>query len=177
MNLSITTKALTTGREGMKMLTQARLKELLHYDRETGLFSWVVKRNGSRPTVGSVNSRGYLIIGIYGRVHSSHRLAWLYVTGSWPQLAIDHIDGNKTNNSWANLREASPAQNAANKGRPSTNTSGYKGVSWHKHHQKWQAQIRKDGKLRHLGEFDTAAEAHVVYCSAATELFGEFARS
>lgn len=88
---------------------------------------------------------------------------------------VDHIDGNPLNNCRDNLRIATHSQNLMNKGKQSTNTSGYKGVSWHKGARKWAAQIIVNGKRLYIGEFKTPEEAHVAYCEAAKELHGEFA--
>lgn len=89
---------------------------------------------------------------------------------------VDHIDSNPLNNRRSNLRLATRAQNGANQRKPSTNTSGFKGVSFHKQRKKWGANIRVNDKLRNLGYFDTPEEAHEAYKKAAVEAFGEFAR-
>jgi hypothetical protein len=89
---------------------------------------------------------------------------------------IDHRDGNGLNNQRHNLRPATHAQNMCNYKKPATNTSGYKGVTWHKQHAKWQAKIRVDGKRLSLGTFGSPEEAYAAYCKAANDLHGEFAR-
>lgn len=91
-------------------------------------------------------------------------------------VGADHIDGNGLNNTRANLRSASSSQNAFNRRIPSTNSSGFKGVSWHKRIRKWQAKIGCQGKVTYLGYFATAEEAARAYNAAARELFGEYAR-
>lgn len=91
-------------------------------------------------------------------------------------LDTDHIDGNGLNNRRANLRVATRSQNRCNTGKPCTNTSGFKGVSWHKHAQKWCASIGFNGKRRSLGHHDSPEAAHAAYVKAAAELHGEFAR-
>lgn len=88
----------------------------------------------------------------------------------------DHKDENTLNNRRSNLREATRSQNGSNRGRPSNNTSGFKGVSWHKHHCKWGAHIRVNWKLIHLGYFTKAEDAASAYATAAREYFGEFYR-
>jgi HNH endonuclease len=89
---------------------------------------------------------------------------------------VDHIDLNSLNCTRENLRLATVTQNAANARLYSTNTSGYRGVSFNKVQRKWQAKIRINGKLKHLGVFDSCEEAYEVYKIAAISLWGEFAR-
>lgn len=88
----------------------------------------------------------------------------------------DHENGVTLDNRRNNLRFATSSQNAMNRRKTSANSSGYKGVHWHKGHQKWCAQIKVNGKSIHLGYFDTPEEAHAAYCEAATRLHGDFAR-
>lgn len=165
----------------MRMLTQSRLRELLHYDPETGFFTRALTTTGIRPKVGDVaggvNCRGYWQIRIDGERYKAHRLAWLYMTGDWPKEQIDHINMDRSDNRFANLREATNIQNCANQRRPVNNTSGLKGVCWNKRLSKWKSQIRVNGKLHHLGYFDTAEAAHESYIDAAKKYFGEFARA
>jgi len=87
----------------------------------------------------------------------------------------DHINRNKLDNRRENLRVATNSQNTANASRSKSNTSGYKGVTWDKNRGKWIAQIKVDGKHKHLGRYETSKEAYTAYCNAAVEYFGEFA--
>jgi hypothetical protein len=152
-------------------LTRARLRELLHYDRDTGEFRrW--KRVGDEIQLGE--KAGHLEICIDERWYQAHQLAWRYVTGRWCRPLIDHCDGNGTNNRWTNLRRATPSQNTANSRRARTNTSGYKGVT--RHRRCWRAMICKNGRSIHLGTFATPETAHAAYVAAARKLFGKFAR-
>ena len=161
-----------------KKLTAKRLRELLHYDPETGVFRWVARgHNTTSGTVaGYLHKKGYQMIAIDGRQYRAHRLAWLYVHGFWPSDQIDHIDGIRHNNHIANLRQATNCQNCQNSKRPCNNTSGFKGASWHRQIGKWKAQIMVDGDKIYLGIFATAEEAHAAYCAAAVQHYGEFAR-
>jgi len=156
------------------------LRELLDYDAATGIFRW---RCGRRGTVrkgnvaGKVASRdGYVLIKIKGIDYRAHRLVWLHVHGNWPNLHIDHINGDVADNRLSNLREATDSQNLANSRRHRDNSSGFKGVT-KLPHGKWMARIRHHRKLFHLGTFDTPEMAHNAYVEAANKLFGEFARA
>jgi hypothetical protein len=94
-----------------------------------------------------------------------------------PGLEVDHVDGDGLNNRRCNLRPATSSQNKHNRGKGRNNTSGFKGVWWHKQHGRWAADIWLHSKKRFLGLFDTAELAHAAYCKAAAELHGEFART
>jgi len=121
-------------------------------------------------------SYGYRQIMIDYRLYLAHRLAWLYQTGAWPPDQIDHIDCDKGNNRFANLRLATNSQNQQNRGVRSDNTSGHKGVCWHRRDRKWSARIRHNGKTMHLGYFDTIEQASAAYASASLKYHGGFAR-
>jgi hypothetical protein len=155
------------------MLTQERLKELLHYDSESGVFTWVntnpYARNikpGDRAGCLDV-SKGYICIKVDGHKYKAHRLAFLYMTGSWPTEHVDHIDHIRSNNAWANLRESSLAENSRNRSMNSNNTSGYQGVSWHSTRKRWTTQIWIGGKQRTIGYFTDLGEAAEAYRIAA----------
>lgn len=160
------------------MLTQERLKQLVHYDPDTGLFTRAVSRTNSKAgdPVGHANATGYLRAYIDGRIYFLHKLAWLYVHGEWPAQCIDHIDLDKANNRIANLRPATASQNHANRRISRQNKTGFKGVHWCNHFKKYVAQITKNNKVKNLGYFRTPEEAHAAYCKAAFETHGEFAR-
>jgi len=162
----------------MVPLTQQGLKEILHYDMETGVFTWRKHRLRSREhsVAGTPFKGGYIRITIHRKPHMAHRLAWLYVTGSWPSCEMDHIDGDESNNAWANLREATRTQNNCNRGSHKNNRLGLKGV-YQVHDNRFVARIYIDGRSTSLGSFKTAEEAHAAYCNAAQKHFGEFARA
>jgi hypothetical protein len=162
-------------------LTAERLRDLLDYDPETGVFTNRVSR-GSTARAGQMagsrhNVLGYTYIFLCGRRYLAHRLAWLYMTGSWPSEDIDHANGEPGDDRYANLRVATASQNGMNSRRPRRNTSGFKGVRWRKREQRWCADIRQNGRTVWLGYFETPEEAHNAYCSAARRLFGDFARA
>lgn len=154
-------------------LTQARLKELLHYDPETGIFTRRIGSGGklAGSIAGSRDSCGYLQSKVDGRGHLNHRLAFLYTTGMFPPAHIDHINGVVDDNRWCNLRHTSRSENLHNQGEPRRdNTSGFLGVSWSKDKQKWRAQIKLHGRIYHLGYFDDPAVAHAAYLAAKDNL-------
>ena len=159
------------------IITQARLKELLHYDPETGHFTWRM-RVGARALAGQragcISNRGYVEIWIERRIYKAHRLAFLYMTGGFPPAETDHINRDRSDNRWANLRPATPLENSANKGLLRTNTSGYRGVTWFKPYQKWMARATIHGKSRFLGYFDAPEEASRVAEARRKEHHGEF---
>jgi hypothetical protein len=115
--------------------------------------------------------------GTYKRTELLHRevLSRKLERDLLPTEDVDHIDGDGLNNRRNNLRVATSAQNGRNRGAQRNNTSGYKGVGWDKSRQKWTAQIKVNGKQKHLGRFDTPEAAHKAYCEAADRLHGKFA--
>ena len=163
----------------MTKLTQKRLKELLHYDPDTGRFTWL-QITSTRVKVGSVagtrhTGTGYIYIGVDGKRYKAHRLAWLYVYGAFPSI-VDHKNLDGFDNRIDNLRECTQAQNACNTKIRSHNSCGLKGVTIQSNKKGWKAEIRLNHKRFHLGVFDTKEEAHEAYCAAAQTLHGEFAR-
>lgn len=152
------------------------LRRDLAYDPETGSFMWLTPR--PKIKVGSVAGtvqRGYWMIHFSGVDYHAHRLAWLHMTGEWPAGEVDHINRNRLDNRWDNLRDASRSQNIANVGLLSSNTSGFKGVSYNKLTGKWEAYIRAERRRFHLGLHLTPEEAAAAYDAAAIRFFGEFA--
>lgn len=157
-------------------LTQNRLMEVLRYDPATGLFGWLVKPN-RRIAVGQVAGcvkNTYVTIGVDGVLHYAHRLAWLYMTGDFPAGEVDHRNRIKHDNRWCNLREATGEQNNANKGVPSHNSSGAKGVSLCKRSGKWRAYVKKGRKSFSLGYYNSVSEAAKAASDAREALHGDF---
>ena len=140
----------------------------LEYDPISGVLKWKETGKGRRSDkiAGSINGNGYIQIRLAGTIYLAHRLAWLCVTGEWPENHIDHINGDRSDNRLINLREATPLENAQNNKLRSDNTSGFIGVSAHKASGKWTANIRVNGALRYLGLFDDLSEAKTAYLSA-----------
>jgi len=159
------------------MLSQQQLKELLHYEPITGVFTWLAStasRNKIGDIAGGKTSLGYTHIRIFGKLYLAHRLAWLYMTGCWPTKYIDHKNGTRDCNIWDNIRECTQSQNAFNVCARSNNKSGFKGVSFHKASNKWLASAKINGKSKHLGYFLTAENASAAYQSFAKMNHGEF---
>ncbi len=163
------------------MITQKELKSLLSYDEKTGIFTWLLPRINNKIKAGSVagalHHTGYLYIGINKKYYGAHRLAWLYVYGSFPNDMIDHINGNSIDNKIDNLRLSTNTQNQYNQKISKNNTSGIKGVCWHKVAQKWSARIRFNGKRIYLGLFENLELAELVINEARNKYHGEFARN
>lgn len=160
------------------MLTQQRLKELLHYNPETGVFTWKVWR-GDKAKVGTVagrqaHPRKQIQIRVDNVQHGAHRLAWLYMTGCWPKQYIDHINRNSLDNRFKNLREATPSQNEYNTAAHKDSTHKIKGVTLDKLSKTWFARIQIEGRRIYLGHFKTAIDAGVAYEQAAKKHHGEF---
>lgn len=163
----------------MSELTQARLNELLHYEPDSGVFTWLqLPVATARCIVGEAAgtmSHGYCRISIDGRPYQAHRLAFLWMTGLFPQLDVDHINRDRSDNRWSNLREASKPQNQANSGLNPYNTSGHKGVCWHRQSARWQAFWREGGKEINR-RFQELADAIACRQEAMKRIYGEFAR-
>lgn len=140
------------------------LRRLISYDPATGQFV----RMAPKALFGKVaapheQSCGYMQIVVNRRLYYAHRLAWLLMTGAWPASQVDHIDGDRKNNRFANLREASPSENQQNIKRKSNNTSGFPGVSWSNKAQLWKAQIGCNGRKKHISYRATPEEAYSDY--------------
>jgi hypothetical protein len=161
-------------------LTAERLRELVDYDPETGNFLWkaearsgfhgsaVMHRKGE--LAGTARKDGRTVIRIETRTYLAYRLAWLWMTGSWPVFEIDHIDGDATNDRFANLRDASRRTNQQNIRIPqrSKASSRFLGVYANKagYKKPWRSAITVDGKQKGLGYFYSEDEAYAAYVQA-----------
>jgi len=153
----------------------ALVLELLAYDPESGILTWrwrdrrhfrtdaSWKRWNTTYTgrpAGTLSTNGYLRVRIGRRTnYPAHHLAWAIMTGSWPTHRLDHRDHTRTNNRWANLREATALDNNRNAARRVDNASGATGVVFDKRRQRWRARIKFEGELQHLGSYDTKEKA------------------
>lgn len=155
-----------------------QLFDYLNYDPQTGVFTWKV--NAARgekigDIAGNVNHRGYRSIWINGLQFFAHRIAWAMSYGEWPELDVDHINQNKSDNRICNLRHASRSENMFNRGKNKNNTSGIKGVVFCKQTGKWRAQMMMNRKSVNIGRFATKEQAAEAYLQKAREHRGEFA--
>lgn len=155
----------------------APLFDQLAYDPGTGLFRWKVRKNGIHPDgiAGTVQKAGYVTIGVNGKTHLAHRLAWLFTFGEFPSQLIDHINGDRGDNRIGNLREASASQNGRNR-KGKTNRHGLKGVTWLEKSKKWRASAQHLGTKKHIGLFETPEEAHQAYIAFVNRVEPGFCR-
>lgn len=151
-----------------------RVRELLDYEPDTGIFRWRARRGRVQAgsVAGSPAVRGYVSISVDNVLYRAHRLAFVCMDGRWPRGDVDHIDGDVSNNRYANLREASRSENMQNQRRALANnkSSGLLGVSLHKQTGRWQARITLSGKDHFLGRFDTPEMAHSAYLAAKRQI-------
>lgn len=158
-------------------------RDLFTYDPEAGRFKWRYKaaKNG-RPFVGCPgwrNGDGYEVLSVGSRQIFAHRIAYLFMAGSDVPKGheIDHINGVVDDNRWCNLRLVRRSQNNMNSKIRHDNKSGVKGVCYSKSRDKWEAEIKADGKRWRLGRFDTLEEAAQVRKEAEERIFGEYSLS
>jgi hypothetical protein len=161
-------------------ITHARLLEVIHYDPNSGVFTWKARlsqRTKIGDEAGCVCGRhGYRLIRIDNVLYRANILAWLYMTGEWPPHLIDHKNLRRADDRWENLRAATYSQNFQNGGTRKDNTSGHKGVTWDARRGLWMAQICVLGKRMNLGRHSSVEGAAHAYRMAAVKHFGEFAR-
>lgn len=159
------------------------LREELSYDPATGKICWRVKKNSFGGQVhpgtvaGTVGDQGYIKINTQGRVLRAHHLACLLMTGTMPVGDMDHINGDRADNRWSNLRRVTRRQNQMNQGIRTDNKSGCKGVSRRADTGKWHARITVEGKIILLGNYDDIEDAVKARRAAEAIHFGAFAAS
>ena len=155
-------------------LTHTRLVEVLRYEPDTGNFYWLIRPSDNvfiGDLAGGIDGKGYGIIRIDDKYFRSHRLAWFYHYGEWPEKDIDHINGDILDNRINNIRDVSKTINMQNQRRAQKgSTSGFLGVSHNKKIGKYVAKIRANGKTSTLGAYATAEEAHTAYVQAKRKL-------
>ena len=152
-------------------LTLDRLRALLNYNEENGVFLWRVDRGARKLAghkAGNIHPSGYVNIKIDGCIYGAHRLAWLYQMGSWPTNEIDHINGVRHANNFRNLRDVPAVVNMQNVRhvRANKKSSQLIGAVWCKRSQKWTSQLQMCGHRKHLGYFGSEVEAHTAYIEA-----------
>jgi len=165
-----------TEEQRQELLTQGYLKELFHYDPESGVFTRLKTMGGQLPgsIAGSINSEGYRLISIKGKSYKAARLAHLYMEGSMPEEA-DHKNRVRHDDRWENLRQADHGQNGANKKIQRNNTSGIKCVYWDKRQKLWAVQVKFGNKRRLIGRFDDIELAELIAAEARNKTYGAFA--
>lgn len=152
-------------------LTAQRVRELFEYDPNTGEFTHRIARRRVRPGLkaGSSHCAGYIEIGVDCKSYLAHRLAWLYVTGEWPRYMIDHIDGDRSNNRFSNLRDVPEGINRQNLKRARSDKKSCKLLGVFKSKGRWSAGLWLNGRYIHLGTHDTPELAHEAYLMGKRE--------
>jgi hypothetical protein len=157
----------------INILSQDRLKELLHYNQETGEFIRTKAGKGFKvgDVAGYVITNKYIQITVDNKRYLAHRLVFKYLGIDLEGKSVDHIDGNRQNNRFENLRLATNKENCQNRRKASVrNKSGLLGAYYHKKSDKFISEIRLDDKKEYLGIFDTAEEAHQAYIARKREI-------
>lgn len=172
----------------LDQITRKFIWDCFDYDLPTGDLIWKRRPDYHFPSkvgaavfngrysgrVAGKPSNGYKHVTVSGNPIPSHRVIYMMVHGRWP-LMVDHINGKRDDNRITNLRECNKSTNAVNSKLPSTNKSGYKGVSLYKNGF-WRACTKKDQKFIHIGLYKTQEEAFEAYKKKSSELFGGFSR-
>jgi len=182
-----------------KTVTPEELRELLDYNPDTGALTWkdrplkyfhdnygrytkerayqIFKTSfAGRPALTAKNPNGYLRGNLFGKSLLAHRAAFCLMEGRWPSNQIDHINGDRSDNRWANLREATNTQNQYNQRSARGSASRFVGVSRCKKSNKWVAYICPEGVKVSLGSYGTEEEAAKARDQAAVKVFGQYAR-
>ena len=158
-------------------ITQEKLKEILDYNPDTGIFTWKLPRRKIKVGVnaGHINKSGYVRLTINHKKYLAHRLAWLYVHNNIPKY-IDHINGVTADNRICNLREATHSENMCNRKVHSNNKSGIRNVVFCKTSKKWRVRLRVNNNIINIGYFDDLELAELVAIEAREKYHGNFAR-
>jgi hypothetical protein len=160
-------------------ITAEQFQKAVSYCPLTGVFTWKIKKGKAKPgfVAGYVCPKGYVKIEIYGSPVLAHRLAWFLYYGQWPKSQIDHINGIKCDNRITNLRDVTQSQNQCNVGTRKDNTSGFRGVTFHKHRRKWVVEGRRFGKRACVGYYDSIEDAKAARIKWESANDPEFRRS
>lgn len=178
-------------------ITADELRAILDYDPETGEFRWKTRtpdmfHSKGRPAKTNCNAwngrysgavagyaapDGYVHVAVNDRLYKAHRLAWLWMTGEWPESEIDHKNMVRSDNRFANLRDANKAQNRMNQRVRQDSGTGIKGVRFVNSTGNFEARIKINRIAMYLGSFSSVKEASEAYAAAAKLHFGEFART
>ena len=167
----------STAMKGQIMITQSQLKELLDYNPDTGIFTWKIKQC-SKINIGDVagtKNNKYIQIAINFKKYYAHRLAWLYMHGKYPENEIDHINRNKKDNRFCNLRDVNRSQNLWNTNAQSTNKSKYKNICLCSRTKLWRVVITKNKKYIANDYFKNKEDAVKYANKIRSEHFGEYA--
>lgn len=168
-----------------KVITQDYLKSVVSYNPIDGSFVWKFRtdvdpewnKRWAGKRAGSKMSHGYYRVCINYTAYTGHALAWFYMTGEWPTYEVDHINMDRADNRFCNLRLANQYQNSNNRGKNRNNTSGHKCVFWHKKAGKWTVTIVVNGEKIYLGLYESLDKAVEVSRAAIHKYSGEFARA
>ena len=158
-------------------LSAETLRQIVHYDSGTGVFTRLLGTRkgqiaGTSSDTGGKSKRR--LVWVQGKQYKAHRLAWLYMTGAWPDDEIDHIDGDSLNNRWENLRVATHQENRSNNRAYRNNRLGVRGVQ-QRSNGRYRAYIAPSGRMKSLGDFATLEEAKATRQAAERKYFGAFA--
>lgn len=150
---------------------------VLSYNPNTGNFTWNESRGNTKAgNIAGTKDNGYIRVRVNNKFYQAHRLAFIAMGQPIPEQ-VDHINGVRDDNRWANLRPCNNSQNQQNSRRGKNNKSGYKGVHWDNNTKRWASQIYVNNKRIRLGHYDCPKKAHDAYCVAAREYHGEFANT
>jgi hypothetical protein len=162
------------------MITQAEIKSILSYDEKTGDLTWL-RQTGPRGTVGSIagsiDAYGYRNVKINGHSYKAHRLVWLYHTGEFPGGELDHVNVSKLDNRIENLRVATRSENIQNTRMRADNTTGFRGVVWHKSSKRWVARASVNGVRKFICASPLKEIAVSAYEAFAKDRFNGFYNS